>query len=192
MLKKTFNDLSMIKIKFSLILFAAFFLGSCTEVTTEKPTEAYTTLEIVYADFIKVLKTEDDQKLLEFCYRVAPDEKTFVFMRENELCYRKIPCGLDANNVGIETIGNSYLKPLITLRKLLIFDNLLENLSLDPSVQYNSNPEKVKGLNIIVSEMSIVMLSSGKTITLPLGEMILMDGKWSLFTQPGIEYTVSQ
>ena len=82
---------------------------------------------------VEVFKTENDSILKEFSYKIAPNETTLDYMRQNNLCYRGIPC-----------------------------------------------------------EMDMVLESGDKIIYYPIGEMILIDNKWSLFTRPNVDYYINE
>jgi hypothetical protein len=40
------------------------------------------------------------------------------------------------------------------------------------------------------TEMNMVLQSENKIIYYPIGEMILIDNKWSLFTRPNVNYSI--
>lgn len=200
----------------------------------------YSKLKYVYSDLVDVFKCDDDQKLRNFCYKLATDEKTLEFMRNNSLCYRGIPCEMDKQGIDIKSIGDEFYPILLRVRNRLKHEGLLDSLTHIDSVEYKWDVEifineKINGYHkpvnqihystsmvkyeeallkadslglsidemllngkkgdvIIVkgTEMSMKLKSRNKIIEYPIGEMVLINNKWNLFTRPNVDYYVTE
>lgn len=197
-----------------------FFANSCNSQESN-----HSELKYVYNDLVEVFKTENDSILKEFSYKIAPTEATLNYMRQNNLCYRGIPCEMDTKNIDITSIGDALYPNLLRVRNRLKNEGLLGNLKHIDSTKYKWDTEIVnvflnkktknqisesdyyrlkaqtqniddlvetKTYEINGTEMDMVLESGNKIIYYPIGEMILIDNKWSLFTRPNIDYSVKE
>lgn len=222
----------MKSIKFIILL---LFFYSCNAQEID-----YFELKYVYSDLVDVFKSDDDQKLRDFCYKLATDEQTLEFMRNNSLCYRGIPCEMDEKGIDIKSIGDEFYPNLLRVRNRLKYEGLLDSLTHIDSTEYkwdieifinekidgydkpvnqnhySTSMEKYKeallkadslGLSIdemllnekkgdviIVkgTEMSMKLKSGNRIIEYPIGEMVLINNKWNLFTRPNVDYYVRE
>lgn len=146
-------------------------------------------------------------------------------MRENNLCYRGIPCEMDAKSMHITSIGDALYPNLLRVRNRLKNEGLIDNLKHVDSTKYRWDTEIVqvfllkktqnpisesdyyrlkaqtqniedlveaKTYEINGTEMDMVLESGNKIIYYPIGEMILINNKWSLFTKPNVDYYIKE
>lgn len=154
-------------------------LHECQSAETD-----YSELKYVYTDLAEVLKTKDDSLLMDFCYRLAPDETTLEYMRENNMCYRGIPCRMDRQGYKSDYIGEQFFRNLKRFRESLSYQNRLENLTHLDTTIYRSDLDLINGIPISGTEAAAVFQSGDVLVYYDIGEMILINNKWSLFTRP--------
>jgi len=152
--------------------------------------EDYSELRFIYSEFVEALKSKDDGILIDFCYMLAPVESTFEFMRKNKLCYRGIPCKMDKDGIAITAIGDRIFSNLIRMRNELVDDGLLDDLVHIDSTNYKWETNIINKIPINGTEMPVILKSGNTIISYRIGEMILIDNKWSLFTLPKTSYSI--
>lgn len=166
---------------FLLALAAASMCSGCTQ------TPGYDDLGFVYRDMVTVFKTMDDEELKKLCVRLAPDEATLDYMRKHDLCYRGIPCEMDKQGIDAAEIGPQFERTLLRVRGRFANENLLEQLVHLDSTQYRSEIEVINGIEIRGTETNAYFKSGDFVISYLMGELLLINGKWSLFTRPNVD-----
>lgn len=151
--------------------------------------QSYPDLKAVYQDMIKTFKLMDDTALQQFCYRLAPDEQTLTFMRAHNLNYKGIPEQLDKQHFQINAIGDNFFRGLKRVRDRLNREGFLNLLLLDQET-FNAKKITVNGVVIEGTETDVIMRSGNRQIFYLMGEMVKINGKWSLFTRPNMDYSV--
>ena len=221
--------------KLILFLVTILIVTSC-----ESQEQDNTKLKNVYSELIDVFKTKDNEKLKNFCYKLAANQTTLDYMMSNYLCYRAIPCEMDKHGIKIKDIGDKFYPNLLSVRNHLISEGLIENLTHLDSMNYKWDilvivNYTVKGKSIPTSqndfsfsldkynklllesdslgrsfddyilngkegnvfiikgtEMPMYLKSGNKLIKYPMGEMVFINNKWSLFTKPNTSYTTKE
>lgn len=168
--------------------FAITLLLFSSSLTFAQDKIKYSNLTTVYQDIINVLKSKDDEKLKELSYRLAPDQHTITFMRKHNLNYKGIPENMDKRNLPISAIGDVYYPKLKRLRDRFNTDNFLENLSCDQK-EFKTESFTINGVVIEGTETHVVFKAGNKKIFYLMGEMVKINGKWSLFTRPNTDYS---
>ncbi|WP_312343039.1 hypothetical protein [Chryseobacterium binzhouense] len=103
----------------------------------------FSELKDLYSELVEVFKSKNDNLLYQFCENLVADKLTLDFMRENGLCYKGVPCEMDKRNQDINVVVNKYFEKLLNVRKSLHNANLLDNLKIVDSVQYEHDIETV-------------------------------------------------
>ncbi|MEN8897934.1 MAG: hypothetical protein ABF251_04380, partial [Nonlabens sp.] len=101
------------------------------------------TLENLYTDFVKSIKTDNDEELRSFCTRVVMDKETLNFMRQQNMCYKGVPCKLDQQGETMEYVVDMYYKKLLRVKNRLTNENLLKNLELGKNIDYRFDTELI-------------------------------------------------
>jgi hypothetical protein len=96
----------------------------------------YSELKFIYSDLVDVFKSENDQKLKDFCYKLAIDGITLDYMKNNSLCYRGIPCKMNEENIEITDIVDKFYPSLVRVRNTLKHNGHLDNLTHADSTEY--------------------------------------------------------
>lgn len=158
-----------------------------------KPQEHdYSQLKNLYSDFVQALKSKDDAILKEFCHELTPGNTTLDFMRKNGLCYRGIPCELDEKGIPASAAANNIYPNILRFRDKLIRAGLINDLVHIDATEYESETMLINGVSIKGTEDPILFRSGNKMISYPIGEMFLIDNRWTLFTKPGSGYSVTE
>ncbi len=171
----------------SLFVFTLLLFQSCSSQDQD-----YSELKYVYTDMANTLKTMDEDAVKQLCDRLAPDEKTLDFMRENDICYRGIPCQMDAQGYERTYIGEQYFPKLKRILSRLYSEGVLENLEHIDSTDYKWDNEEINGISIKGTETHARFKSGNKTISYLMGEMIYINGRWSLFTTPNVDLSIRE
>ncbi|WP_438969176.1 hypothetical protein [Nonlabens sp.] len=101
------------------------------------------TLENLYTDFVKSIKADNDEELRSFCTRVVMDKETLNFMRQQNMCYKGVPCKLDQQGETMEYVVDMYYKKLLRVKNRLTNENLLKNLELGKNIDYRFDTELI-------------------------------------------------
>lgn len=149
----------------------------------------FSELAIIYSDFAAALKSDNDDILKDFCSKLAPNEETLNYMRENNLCYRGLPCKMDEKGIAISSIADNQYPNILRFRNKL-GKEILRNLTHIDTTDYKSRTIIVNNIPINGTEEPIFFKSGNMVISYHLGEMVLINGKWSLFTKPGSSYRI--
>ena len=168
------------------IFLAIFFFIALQSQAQQK--SGYTDLRVVYQDLIKTFKLTDDATLQNFCYRLAPDEETLAYMRKHNLNYKGIPDQLDKQHLQISAMGDRFFPALKRVRERLKREGLLDSLAIDQDI-FKTKTFNINGVLIEGTETYLTMKSGNKQIFYLMGEMIKINGKWSLFTRPNVDYS---
>jgi len=170
----------------SIILIIFLFVGFSSNAQEKR---TYPNLKAVYQDMIKTFKLMNDTALQSFCYRLAPDEQTLAYMRTHNLNYRGIPEQLDKQHYQISAIGDTYFPALKRVRDRLMRSDLLSLLVVDQDI-FKTKTINVNGVVIEGTDTDLIMKSGNKQIFYIMGEMVKINGKWSLFTRPNVDYSI--
>lgn len=148
----------------------------------------YSNLDSLYADFVHNLKS-GDKDLKAYCYKINPDSGTVKFMEKHNLSYEGIPNEMKKRGMPVNILGDRYFQMAKDFKESLTARNLLENLKYTGRVEQGEE-EINKQLGIYMTETLIILDSGNITIKCNLGEMMKMDGKWKVFSDPklGIFY----
>lgn len=141
-------------------------------------------LQEIFREFISVLQTEDDSTLRAFSRTLAPDEQTVDFMRTEGLSYRGIPYEMDKQGLPLDTVSGMYFTAFQELRTQLKYEGSLPNLSLVDSIYYNSDREMARHVPVRGTELPLILTTGADFRIYDMGELILLNGKISLFTKP--------
>jgi hypothetical protein len=161
-----------------LLLFATILLFSWVPASP-----GYSDLDLLYADFVKVLKSDDEQALKDYCFAITPDSTTVAWMKLNRFSYRGIPGELERKGFKPGDIGEHYYKYVKRFRERLVSRQQLDSLQYIGREQQGEEMFN-EHLEIAITETFIVMNSGKDTIRCKLGEMLRIDGIWKSFTDP--------
>lgn len=161
------------KFLFALVILS---LSSCTSK------KGYSDLDLLYSDFVEILKSSNTRDLKNFCYKITPDDRTFEYMNRNNFSYHRIPEALVERNIKPSYLGEQYYEHVQDFKQELIRKNQLKDLKYIgreiEGVAY------VPGLDTYGTETHILMESRGDTIKYQLGDIVRIDGSWKSFTFP--------
>lgn len=156
--------------------------------TCSSQSYGYSNLDSLYTDFVHFLKSGDEE-LKAFCYKINPDSGTVKFMEKHKISYEGIPNEMKRRGMPINALGDRYFQIAKAFKESLTGRNLLENLKYTGRSELSEDLIN-KQLEIYMTETLIILDSGNITIKCQLGEMMKMDGKWKVFSDPklGIYY----
>lgn len=162
--------------------FRPFLLLVCLTAFSCSSEQGYSDLDLLYSEFVEVLKESDSAKLKDYCFKITPDYTTFEYMHKNNFSYQRIPEALDERNIKPTFLGEQYYQHIQSFKEELIRNNQLKDLKyigreID-GVAY------VPVLNTYGTETQILLESKGDTIKYRLGEILRINGSWKSFTFP--------
>ena len=127
--------------------------------------KSHLTLKDLYTDLVQSLKTDDDADLLAFCTRVVMDDETLNFMREQDMCYKGVPCRLDQRGMTMDYVVDIYYQKLLSVKRGLEGENLLKDLKLVDNLEYKYDTEPIPAVrNIKTNKTRIVSFNEYNTL----------------------------
>ena len=128
---------------------------------------------------------------MEFCVLLAPDEATLKYMRQNEISYRGIPNEFDKTIQSVSSISDKFYQKLLKLRKDFKQMGYLTDLKRDSTGIIKTRIIQVKpGIQVEGTEDDMILKTDNTVLKYHLGEMLKVNGKWSLFTSLRIDYNI--
>ncbi|WP_018343684.1 hypothetical protein [Cytophaga aurantiaca] len=149
----------------------------------ETKQQGYSDLDLLYSDFVKVLKSNNEDDLKQYCYKITPDVGTIDYMKKNNFSYRGLLEQINNSKDSIDKKQEIYFQQISQYKQNLILTHQLNDLTY---IGREREDEEMlyKDLNIMITETFIKMRSGNDTIQFKLGEMLRIDGVWKTFTEP--------
>lgn len=160
------------------------FQGKIVE-PIERKSEArgYKTLDEAFLKFVEVLKTKDDNLLMEFTKNISLDEYSTEFMERIGYVYRGFPTEMKTHNITFEKINAFYFDAFLNFRNKLDKRKELESLVF-VKLETNRIGFWDKQYRLSGTEERGILRSNKRDYQYKLGEMICLDGFWKSFTDP--------
>ncbi len=152
-------------------------------ITRKSKARGYSNIDSMFVDFVRVLKTKDDARLMAFTKDVMFDEYTEEFFDRIYYQYRGFPRKMREKEYTIEQANERFFKSVKRFRDRLNRRKQLEGLEyvkLENS-RFSYWERKAKLLGI---ETYGILKNGEDRYRFKIGEMIYADGYWKSFTMP--------
>lgn len=140
--------------------------------------DGFESIDSIYKDFVIALKTQDDNEILKFCKKIYFDSISNDYFLKYGIHYRDYPTK-DYSKINNDI--KEYCQRLIVLKNNLLKREQLDELKFIDIE--NKNPIVYCSLHgIEFSETA--MISNINGYFFKLGEMMKINGKWKIVTEP--------
>jgi len=158
--------------------------GELTEPISKKiVARGYSSVDSMFVDFVRVLKSQDDKQLMEFTKDVMFDEYTEEFFDRIYYQYRGFPRQMREKGYSINQANERFFNSLKRFRDRLASRKRLESLEYlgleNPRYSFWDRKRKLLGI-----ETRGILKTNDRSYNFKLGEMIYADGYWKSFTMP--------
>ncbi len=160
------------------------FQGKIVEpIERKSKTRGYKTLDEAFRKFVEILKTKDDNLLMEFTKNISLDEYSQEFMERIGYVYRGFPIEMKTQNITFEKINTFYFDAFLKFRNNLVRRDELESLVF-VKLERNRIGFWDQQYRLLGTEQRGILQSNKRKYEYKLGEMICLDGFWKSFTNP--------
>ncbi|OUL64430.1 hypothetical protein [Flavobacterium sp. AJR] len=171
------------------ITFISFLLVllSCTK------SRGYETIDELYIASFKAIKSKDKKGITEFVSDMIPDKNTAKYMESNECVYRGFPRVMKEHPYVIDSaiveFTDYYMNLASSLEKR--YGNLdnLRFIGFERAISPEPlNESECECEDILFEEPWGIFVSENNkdTLRFNIGEVLKVDGKWKVFTEPKI------
>lgn len=152
-------------------------------ITRKSKARGYSNIDSMFVDFVNVLKSKDDERLMAFTKDVMFDEYTEEFFDRIYYQYRGFPRKMREKGYTIDQANERFFKSVKRFRDRLDRQKQLKGLEYvrldNPRYSYWERKAKLLGI-----ETYGILKNGEDQYSFKIGEMIYADGYWKSFTMP--------
>lgn len=143
----------------------------------------FSNLNELFAEFPKVLMSENQNEMKAFIQKLLPDDATIAYLKKNDLSYRNIVEGVEKNPKALQQFRKKYLEKMLKFQAKLKRKDQLKNLTFD-KMENKEIAILFPPLNVEATETIIFLKHGDDKIKCKLGELLKFDKHWKCYTSP--------